>query len=42
MNKKARRTTVAPVCFIEHTGELIIGDKYIKVMSFWGYPTMFT
>lgn len=41
MGLLARRSTIAPVCFIENRNHLIIGDKYVKIMSFFGYPFEF-
>ena len=37
-NHIARRTTIAPICFIEKSHYLLIGDKFVQVMTFWGFP----
>ena len=36
-----KRSTIAPVCFSESRNYLMIGTKYIKVLSFYKYPTNF-
>ena len=38
---RLKRSTIAPVCFTESMDHLVIGTKYIKVMSFYTYPSSF-
>ena len=37
----ARKTTIAPVSFKEYKNCFIMGDKYVKVLSFVKYPGLF-
>lgn len=37
----ARKTTYAPISFVEKNNYFIMGDKYVRVLSFVKYPNLF-